>query len=343
MRELTEQEKLAQLVGGDSVEDASMSSADLLTEGLMKKMGGASASALEQVTQEIESSGGAVDQSPVSSFSTQGPKNVRRDEKLINALSVVYGGLVDVFEQSGVESAMNDQLIALIETAGACLNYLGERTDKFEPLKHLSGLGAPDITGKAKMVASTTLNCYSLGEIIGPDIENNGRTIKLAFTGRNSKVSYQATGVITADFWDGSEAIDYIYTPGSGKMSVKAYERGRWIDRSDSGNYDIRWSLAETPIGEDPETSDPETEVSKEEVVIEVEANEVEETSNKVEGNTNPTTNHNTVEGINTVNNEKDSVNKKEVVSDSSNMVFDEEEIGDFPIDTVKDSEHEVK
>jgi adenylosuccinate synthase len=52
-------------------------------------------------------------------------------------------------------------------------------------------------------------------------------------------------GLVTSSSWNGNEAIDFIYTPGQGKMSVKVFEKGKWIDKSETGNYEIKWELEE--------------------------------------------------------------------------------------------------
>jgi len=118
-------------------------------------------------------------------------------------------------------------------------------------------------------------------------------------------MTYKAFGQISARSWEGSEAIDYIYVPETGgKMSVKTYEGGKWVDKSDTGVYDIYYDLEEIDLSVEGKTKDDEKYTSSE--------------------------NNITVESDVEV--EKNIPQKEEVQPTTLNNEDDDEEIGDFPI-----------
>lgn len=322
MRELTEQESLARLVGKKS-EVEEIDSADLLTQGLLKGMGGANPAFLNQVKREIESSGDAVDHAPVSRFVKQGEvsqekASPKKDEKLINVLTVIHQGLIDVFERAGFNSGFENQLTPLIDATGACISYLGGSVEKFEPLKHLSGLEAPNMSENALKVIETTKRCYKLGKVVDSKLsDSDSNSILIIFSGEKNGVKYLAYGKISAKSWDGSEAIDYIYTSGAGQMSVKSYKNGKWVDVSSDSNYNIYWELEE--VNEDEESDQVEGENEE----VEVEEEEIEEDFNFEEYST-----------LIEEENEKKIINKKEESFVIANNEDDDEEIGDFPINS---------
>ena len=303
---MTEQDRLLALYKAGNVDpNADFDSADLLTQSLLKQLGRPSAESVAKVEQEIVASGDELDYAPITSFSANGrtvhshAPDPQKDVRLIGVLKKIHGGLIDVFERSGLNSGVEGSLVNLIDSTSACLNHLGEVTERFEPLKHLSGLQAPNMVKNASKVVETTLNCYKIGSIEEPTISDDGSSIEIVFSGRNRNIEYKAYGKVEAKSWEGSEAIDYIYTPGSGKMSVKAYEGGKWVDKSD--HYVINWTLEEKDLS--------------------LEENE--------EGSTNKTT----VDELGLITSEKISEEKEEVLSlSSNNEIDDDEEIGDFPI-----------
>jgi len=304
MNELTEQEKLARLVRAGNPDAEQYDSADLLTQGLLKELGRPNPQVIAQVEQEIVASGDELDYAPIGSFSGTGTTvhkhaaEPQRDVKLISTLKRVHGGLIDVFERSGLNSGVEGNLVDLIDTTGACLNYLGETTAKFEPLRHLSGLQAPNMVKNANKVVETTMSCYKIGSIEGHQISDDGSEIQIVFSGKYRNIEYKAFGVVTASSWEGSEAIDYIYTPGSGKLSVKSFECGKWIDKSDK--YEVKWTLEEKDLNlEEKAQENPNNSTVEREIVA----------------------------------SEKISEEKEEVFTPTSNNDFDDdEEIGDFPI-----------
>jgi len=249
--ELTEQEKLARLMGKeDNVEE--IDSADMLTQGLLKRLGGANPKYLQVIQEEIDASGAVSDYTPISSLSAskRTANEPKKDEKLILALKSIYAAQIDIFERIGLNSGVEEILTAIINRTAACIKYLGEPIEEFKPLSHLSGLGSPDMIKNANKVIDTTIQCYRLGKIVETNISEDGSSIDIVFSGRSGNIEYKVYGQVSADSWEGSEAIDYIYTRGSGKMSVKTFESGKWVDKSDTTLYDIRWELEEIDLSE---------------------------------------------------------------------------------------------
>jgi hypothetical protein len=303
--ENTEQDKLLALFRAGSSSDAEeFNSTDLLTQSLVQQLGRPSQAKISEVEQEIVAKGEELDYAPITSFSSNKRNNEvpsnpqpQENEVLIGVLRKMHASLVDVFERSGLNSGIESSLVTLIDSAGSCLTFLGESTHKFEPLKHLSGLQAPNMLKNASKVLETTLNCYKLGEITESKISDDGSVIEIVFSGKSNDTEYKAFGEIQASSWEGSEAIDYIYTPGSGKMSVKSFEGGKWVDKSD--HYHVTWALEEHNPHEGKE--------------VFASVNEFDD-------------------GVEEEINEKKLEDKKEVPIPPLNNDLDDEEIGDFPI-----------
>lgn len=304
MREMNEQERLAQLVGVGSSGSEDFDSADLLTKSLLNKLGRPSQQKISEIEREIAYCGDELDYRPISTFSSNGKPiqqqvEPQKDANLIKVLKIIYSGLVDTFERSGLNSGIEGSLIDLIGQTGYCLNYLGENVNKFEPLKHLSGLQAPNMVKSASKVIETTLSCYKIGSIVDHSISDDGSEINIVFSGKYRNMVYKAFGVVSAKSWEGNEAIDYIYTPGSGKMSVKSFEKGKWVDKCD--NYKISWTLEENNINQEDKVT--------------------------------TSTNNSSIDEFESITKEEISEDKKEVFSMSSNNEDDDdEEIGNFPI-----------
>jgi len=219
-------------------------------------------------------------------------------EKLLVELYEIRDEMIESTNEIGLGSKIASTLTKNINRIGAFIESYGGKVDNFNPLDSVSGLDAPDMTSNAERVVSNTERSYRLGKIGETKISKNGKEIIIAFVGNNGDVGYKALGTIGAKgVWMGSEAIDYVYTPGEGKMSVRALNNeGKWIDKS--SDFNISWELWEN-TGKDEECDDGK-------------------------------------EGIKTAEKEENSVEiKEEVKSQTQNNDIDEE-IGDFPIEELK-------
>jgi hypothetical protein len=164
-------------------------------------------------------------------------------EQLLKDLYEVRDRLIDTFscgnDQVRISSIITDQ----INHISRCASSLGAPAEHFDPLDHMSGLNAPNLKRNAENVIDNTKSCYQLGNVEGKLISEDAKEITIAFSGQKGDMLYTATGTIRGGNWQGNEAVDYVYTPGAGKMSVKAFEDGQWLDKSDK--FDVSWELTE--------------------------------------------------------------------------------------------------
>lgn len=193
-------------------------------------------------------------------------------EKVLVDLYDTRDGLLDCFGSVNYNSGVGRSLTKHINVLGSCIQKMGGAVDKFNPLDHISGLQEPDLRKNAQKVLEVTKACYKLGSVQESKVYKDDRTIVIIFAGQDSDTFYKATGTISPkkeNTWIGNEAIDYIYTPSEGKMSVKALdETGKWTDRSSS--YDIYWELEENnqpPKNEKNEKNEKEISVESQNIV----------------------------------------------------------------------------
>ena len=247
MREISEQESLARLIGQEDMEP--VDTAGLLESGLRASLGGVSQEMVEKVKREITASGDIVENRRIvsasaSSSSRKLPEGYSTEEVLVSMYDI-RDDLVALFEATGINTRYASRITGAIAKAEKCIRTAGGDVEKFIPMDHVSGLAAPDLKENAQKVIETTLRCYSLGKVESGKIKNGGKTISIIFSGHNGNVPYIAEGEATSDDWTGNEAIDYIYTADGGNMTIKAYENGRWIVKNTQGNdkYKVVWGL----------------------------------------------------------------------------------------------------
>lgn len=241
MRELNDQERLAKLLGKDKTEP--VDTASLLENALKNSLGPVSEATLAKTYKEIESTGNRVEGKKLAMSLPAGFSA----EALLLDLYAIRDDLIGVIELAGVNNEVTGKTSNAIAKIEKFLYKLGGEVEEFIPLNHISGLSAPNQLKNAQKVLETTIQCYSLGEIKETKVKDGGKVIQLAFYGKSRDVEYVAHGEISADEWTGNEAIDYIYTPGEGNMTVKAFENGRWIVKNAAGNdkYKVVWALEE--------------------------------------------------------------------------------------------------
>ena len=203
---------------------------------------------MEGFLENLQRSGNELPESamaPTESIShKQAAKKSYNSEALLANLFEVHDEMVGLFSTVHHSSVTAHNLTETINKVAQCINLVGGKMEKFSALDHVSGLQAPDLQKNANKVIDTTQQCYTLGKISEGAVDNSGKTINLVFSGDEGPVHYRAIGTITAHGgWNGNEAIDYVYTPSSGKLSVKAFEGNRWDDKSEY--YEISWELEE--------------------------------------------------------------------------------------------------
>ena len=244
----TELEQLARLVSNPDLEP--IDTAELLDSGLRASLGGVSPDRVRDMENEIRNSGSTVETpqlKKMASHQTDSPITTNASmEKVLVSLYDTREGIVEAFETCNVNSKTAKILAGQINKLASCIRYMGGDIEEFEPLNHVSGLSAPNFYKNAQKVIETTIQCYTLGEIEDAKVLDNGKKITIVFTGTSGNVNYRAAGTITSEEWTGNEAVDYIYTPKEGKMSVKAFENGRWVNRNDPDKYKVVWELEES-------------------------------------------------------------------------------------------------
>jgi len=289
----TELEHLARTIGDPDLEP--IDTAELLEDSLRLSLGGVSADKVREMEGEIRNSGDTVETPKLKRIAsnvpqTQADSSVSTNasfEKVLIAIYETREGLVEAFETCSINTKTASLLSGQINKLASCIRYMGGEIEEFEPLNHVSGLATPNFYKNAQKVIETTMQCYSLGDVENAQVLDNGNKITIAFTGISGDTAYKAVGSVSSDEWTGNEAIDYVYTPSSGQMSVKSFENGRWINRNASGKYKIRWELEETNITSSKDHTlndniEPDTASDTEPEVIE-ELEELEETAEAVD------------------------------------------------------------
>lgn len=188
-----------------------------------------------------------------SAKATTSVKNNINTEKILTEMYDIRDEMIDSFKDVDVSSKLALTLTNSINKIGSFIKSYGGKVETFDPLDNASGLEIPDITVNAERVIDNTRRAYKLGKIEKSATSNNGKEIQIEFTGEKGEMVYRAMGTICANgSWTGSEAIDYVYTIGEGKMSVKALNNeGRWADKS--SDFKISWELWEDKKNEEIE------------------------------------------------------------------------------------------
>jgi len=170
-------------------------------------------------------------------------------EKLLVSMYEVYDDMIEQFESMDYTNPITQKVSNSITKLGSCIEYIGGKVEEFSPLDHVSGLTTPSMTKSAQQVVDRTKSCYKRAEIEDVSVSESGKVIGIVLCGQDENIgmAYRAKGTLTAkSSWSGTEAIDYIYTPAAGKMSVKVLEGEKWVDKSP--NYTIQWELQEVDL-----------------------------------------------------------------------------------------------
>ena len=195
---------------------------------------------------------------------TKESSTITNTEALLLDLFEIRDVLIDLFKRSENNENDSEILVGQIDKLGSCIRKLGGAVDKFDPFSAKCGLRDPDLKLNAQRVIENTKRSYSLGNVSDDKVSADGKTINVTFSGVKGNTSYKAVGILVAHkSWVGNEGIDYIYSPASGKISVRAIsDDGKWIDKS--SEYNISWELFEQDKKESKVEKNAET---KKEVV----------------------------------------------------------------------------
>ena len=152
-------------------------------------------------------------------------------EALLTGLYEVLDNAVASFEaidqSTSYGTVSANRVVKTIHGIQQCIKYVGGVVDPFNPLDHVSGLAVPGMMKNAERVVQNTEQCYSRGLVKAQVSTQEGNRVEVVFSGTYNEIAYSAVGSISAQSWDGNEAIDYVYTPEGGKMSVKRLTGGR--------------------------------------------------------------------------------------------------------------------
>lgn len=281
MSEMTEQEQLARLIRNNDREP--LDSASMLFNNLRSQLGDANPDKIEETKREIEASGNKIIGSKIKrhssvssnmeSLASQKLPEGYSTEKVLMSLYDIRDNLIETFQSTGINSNISKKVISSIEKVDVLIKTAGGEVERFDPLNHCSGLQAPNFYKNAEKVIETTRQCYSLGNVDSATLADGGKVINIVFSGVNGETAWKAIGTVKTDEWTGNEAIDYVYTPREGHMSVKAYDNGRWIDKIACGKYKVHWDLEEKGISKKQTAN----------IISENKEGNVENTSNKVD------------------------------------------------------------
>lgn len=164
-------------------------------------------------------------------------------EKILTKIYELREQAIDFFTKTEIDTDISDLMVHQIIELGECASLLGAEVEVFDPYNYVSGLKKPDQNSHLQQIINRTKACYNAGKIKNEKIKDDN-TIEITFEGSHKNILFVVKGEIHSDFWTGQEAIDYVYSPNSGKMLVKKYDNGKWLNISD--NYKISWELNET-------------------------------------------------------------------------------------------------
>ena len=261
---MSEQDDLARLVGGGADLEP-VQTADLLADGLMQSLGKPNGAALAEATAQI-ANGEEKTFTPIVPRQAQSLKPQASAPKYIETVLLrlydINDGLIKIFESVNISDAIAAKLTEEIKNVEFCIVQMGGELEKFVPLNHTSGLLTPNFAVNAQKVIETTIQCYSAGEVKDLVVSDDGKKIDVVFSGTSGDVQYVARGEVDSDEWMGNEALDYIYTTQGGKMSVKSFSQGRWVDQSENKKYNVSWELKTSSVNF--KESDNKIEIKKE-------------------------------------------------------------------------------
>ena len=173
-------------------------------------------------------------------------------ERLAGHLDAAKTNMIELFDRIKDDQGMSVLVHKAIKSVEEAQLDCGQEVVQFEPLRRMSGLAIPtDLLANANKVVTTTLKSYGLypiTEAMSCDVEGLPHVV-FTIVGQKGEMGFTVRAAITrrggGDFI-GNEAIDYVYAPGGGLLTVKALDKGRWVDVTD--NYHVRAKHQEEPI-----------------------------------------------------------------------------------------------
>lgn len=221
----------------------------LMIESLRGTLGSAvDPNILNQVSHEIENSGQRLASATPVTAAASGASatNAAHVEAVLLHNYDVYDLLLEVFRTVDINSDVATKLTQAIRKIEASIKLLGGKELNFQPEDVVSGLALPDQSVAMSKVVATTSAYYKMGSVRDSAIVNKN-TIRMTFAlnEKNNKIICRGDVTPSTGVWIGNEAIDYVYTPEGGRMTVKLLSQGGWVNVS--SDYKINWELLPEP------------------------------------------------------------------------------------------------
>jgi hypothetical protein len=172
-------------------------------------------------------------------------RDAGNDSKMGKMASQVKMNAIEIFKKvSGTE--LSKEVESLIGQIEKMERVCGIDSEKFDPLRHMSGLKIREPLENANRVVDNTMANYDMHIIdsIESRLSANRPSIAISVVGSQKQKGFLARSVIVAkrDF-SGSEAIDYVHSSPRGLFSIKRFEKDRWVDASE--DFSIRHKIVE--------------------------------------------------------------------------------------------------
>jgi len=166
-------------------------------------------------------------------------------EDLAEILEETKSASVTTFEKHADNSAVSADVERIIRLLERVQEHAGVEYEKFQPLKHKSGLKSRDKFENTNLVVANTAKNYQSFPLVDIRTAENGTrpAVLLTIIGQSEGIGFIATGLVSAktDF-TGAEAVDYVHETGEGGiMAVKTYRNGRWVDVSEDFTIKLRY------------------------------------------------------------------------------------------------------
>ena len=156
-------------------------------------------------------------------------------EHVVIAMNNLKNDMVALFQETSANNGLSVRIEAMIRRLEDIQQSIGVEVDPFDPLRNMSGLQAGEPLENADKVIANTLKHYKAYGIsaITSSMGKFGPSIQLSIFGENDGVGFEVDGFVAArEDFNGNEAVDYVWSPEGGLMTVKARHHGTWNDAS---------------------------------------------------------------------------------------------------------------
>jgi hypothetical protein len=159
---------------------------------------------------------------------------------------------ISIFPSLAGEKGVSGDMERLIRALEKAESIYGIESEPFERLRHLSGLKAKNPLENAYRVMANTIDNYEafiINDMKPMNVDGNPG-VAITILGEIGEKGFVSKAVVTAspDF-SGNEAIDYVHDGKDGMFTVKAFQKGRWVDVTD--NFRLEHKTAEYTLEKD--------------------------------------------------------------------------------------------